>query len=329
MPVGVGGIAPHAAADVLRQRQGDCQDHAILLEALLAAVGIDSGGALINDANVFHLPRIPTLGILKHMIVHVPSLDLYLDPGAFAVAAGYLPGYALGKPVLLLKTGLIRTTPSFQREHNRNKLHFEVAASGASLFRVVKTSTGAPAEPYRQALRTTTQAERDRFVGRILRGIGQSGYGVLDPGLVDGTGDAYQMVFAGISENFTTVPGPAGVATSYDFWGGIGSTVESLAREKRRRQPFMCPAIDRDDETGFRFAPGLRIVKMPPSVALRGAGFDYRAEYTRDGNTVTVRRHLGFAPAGARCSPGDFARMAPLLARMRRDLDSRIVLQAR
>lgn len=328
VPVGLGAVAPHAAAEVLRQRQGDCQDHAVLLEALLAAVGIDSGGALLNNANAFRLPTIPTLGILNHMVLYIPGLDLYLDPSA-AVAAGYLPDYALGKPALLLKTGAIRSTPPFQHEHNRNKLHFEVAASGASLFRVVKTSTGALAEPYRQALRATTQAERDRFVGRILRGIGQSGYGVLDPGLVDGTGEAYQMVFAGISENFAAVPGPAGIATSYDFWGGIGSAVDALAQERRRRQPFACPAIDRDDKTGFRFAPGLRIVKLPANMALRGAGFDYRADYQRHGNSVTVRRHLTFAPGGALCSPGDFARMAPLLTRMRRDLGSRIVLQTR
>ena len=80
--IGAGGVVPHAAATVLENRYGDCKDHASLLEALLAAVGIDSSGALINSGNAYRLPKIPTLGVFNHVITYVPSLDLYLDSTA-------------------------------------------------------------------------------------------------------------------------------------------------------------------------------------------------------------------------------------------------------
>ena len=86
---------------MLANRYGDCKDHAALLEALLAAAGIDSTGALINSDNAYRLPRVPTLGVFNHVITYVPSLDLYLDSTAESIAAGYLPSSDLGKPVLL------------------------------------------------------------------------------------------------------------------------------------------------------------------------------------------------------------------------------------
>src|SRR5208337_646631 len=40
--LGHGGLIPHPADQVLKNRYGDCKDHAILMETLLAAVGIQS-----------------------------------------------------------------------------------------------------------------------------------------------------------------------------------------------------------------------------------------------------------------------------------------------
>ena len=53
--VGSNGFIPHAAHSVLDNRYGDCKDHVVLLEALLAAVGIDSTTALINSDSSYTL----------------------------------------------------------------------------------------------------------------------------------------------------------------------------------------------------------------------------------------------------------------------------------
>ncbi|MDC8760244.1 DUF3857 domain-containing transglutaminase family protein [Janthinobacterium fluminis] len=327
--IGPGGVVPHAADSVLAQRYGDCKDHAVLLEALLAAAGIDSSGALLNNGNVFRLPDAPTLGIFNHIITYIPSLDLYLDPTAETIAAGYLPKQDLGKPVLLLKSGRLAATPASQAEHSRNRITFQIGKNGNSLFRVTKTSAGAIAEPYRQALRGTGQAERDALVERMLQGVGQRGYGVVDPGRLDGNGDEYQMVFAGVSDNFANLPGQAGIATAFSFWGGVAETVYALAQEKERSQDYICPAVDSEDETRFEFAPEVSILALPAELALRQGQLDYRADYRRAGNTVTVRRSLKFKPAGMVCTAADFQRLRPLVEQMVRDLKSQVIVEVR
>ncbi|MFM9435549.1 transglutaminase-like putative cysteine protease [Janthinobacterium sp. CG_23.3] len=327
--IGPGGVVPQAAGEVLARRYGDCKDQAALLQALLGAAGIDSTGALLNNGNVFQLPGVPTLGIFNHIITYVPGLDLYLDPTAEAIAAGYLPERDLGKPVLLTKTGRLAATPAAQPGRSRNAITFQIGKNGNSLFRVAKTSAGASAEPYRQALRGIGQAERDALVERMLQGAGQRGYGVLDPGRLDGGGDEYQMVFAGVSDSVANLPGQAGVATSFSFWGGVTEAVLALAQEKERSQDYVCPAVDSEDQSGFEFAPEVAILALPAALALRQDRLDYRADYTRAGNTVTVRRRLVFSPPGMVCTAADFQRLRPMVERMLRDLKSQIIVEAR
>ena len=326
--IGAGGVVPHAAATVLENRYGDCKDHASLLEALLAELDIESSGALINSGNAYRLPATPTLGIFNHVITYVPSLDLFLDSTAEAIAAGYLPANALGKPVLLTRSGMLARTPAVQLEKNRTVTRFGVRLDGRSNFTVAKTTAGAIAEPYRQAVRDTKPADREMFVQRMLQSLGQKGNGEFDPGKVDGKGDEYRMRFAGTSENFANFPGPTGLATTYNFWGGLGEAVAALGQEKERRQDFVCPAIDTEDETGFEFPKGVKILALPKPVALRDANFSYRAAYIRKGNTVWVKRRVTFRHDGIVCTPADYKRMQPTVDRMIRDLKSQLIVQA-
>jgi hypothetical protein len=334
IPIGLGAVTPHTADFVLAARRGDCQDHAMLLGALLTAAGIASSPALINNADAYALPRTPTLGILNHMITYVPSLDLFLDPTSAATAPGYLPPQLLGKPVLLITSGQLAATPASQMEAINNRIVVEVGHSGRSRFRVTKTVSGALAEPLRQALRDTPQLERERLVARMLSAIGQYGYGVFDAGLLSGHGDWYQMVFAGISEHFAHLPGTTEVATSFDFGGGTTELVHrlALALEKERSAPFACHGFDSIDDTTFIFAAGLDILALPELLDVRsgplGLGLTYRADYARSGNTVTLRRQIRFSPATLPCPASDWSILQPLLEQVKRDLNSRISVRS-
>lgn len=324
--VGPGGVVPHAAATVLRNRYGDCKDHAVLLHALLAAAGIESTEALINNGTAYRLPRTPSFGILNHMINFLPGLNLYLDSTARSVSAGYLPASELGKPALLLDSGALGSTPSVQFQRDRTSALFDLQADGRSRFKISKRMAGAIAEPYRQAVRDTGPAEREQFVARMLQGLGQTGSGTFGPGNTDGTEDQYAMSFSGTSENFASLPGPVGLATSFSFWGGLGEVVSELAQERERRQDFICPGIDVQDELGIRLPRGVRVVVLPKDLTLADRNFDYRAAYSKKGNTVIVKRTLRFAHEGAVCAASDYKKMAPLLERMMRDLRSQLVI---
>lgn len=140
--VGAGGVVPHAAQAVLDNRYGDCKDHVVLLEALLKAAAIESSPALINLGNAYVLPKVPTLGLLNHVITYVPSLDLYLDSTATPIAAGYLPIQELGKPVLQTQSGERGHTPYHQQSNVNTTLSFKIDGKGAADFTHASTAQG-------------------------------------------------------------------------------------------------------------------------------------------------------------------------------------------
>ncbi len=326
--LGPGGVVPHAAASVLANRYGDCKDHAVLLQALLAASGIDAGAALINADNAYRLPTVPTLGVLNHVIVYVPGLQLYLDPTAGAVAAGFLPQALLGKPVLLAASGEFAMTPVYQAAPSRTTTRFDIARNGSSRFRIAHTSGGAGAETYRDAVRATPQAARAGLVRRMLAGLGQTGDGLLEAGDTEAKDGDYTVGFSGASDGFVQLPGPVALATTYNFWGGLGDAVLALGREPERRQDFVCPAIDAEDELRYGLPPRTRVLALPKPVVVDDGRFYYRAQYARQGNAVVVKRRLQFRHTAATCTPSDYRQMRPALERMMRDLRGQVVVQA-
>lgn len=325
--LGPGGVVPHAASSVLANRYGDCKDHATLLEALLASSGIDSTVALVNNGDAYRLPGVPTLGVLNHAIVYIPSLQLYLDPTAESVAGGFLPAALLGKPAVLARSGEFAMIPFFQQARSRTFTQFDIQPDGGSRFKVTRTSSGAQAEPYRRVVRATPAAERDRFVERMLQGLGQQGGGVLEPGDTEGVADDYTLSLRGASRGFTQLPGPTGLATTYNFWGGLGDAVFAFTQEPERRQEFVCPAIDAEDELRFHLPKRAQVLALPRAVKVIDANFAYRSHYQRRGALVTVKRQLKFRHTAATCSPDDYRRMRPALERMLRDLRSQVVVR--
>ena len=92
--LGAGGYKPHKAADVLKNGYGDCKDHVMLLEALLAAKGIKSSPVLIRaGVNLYKLPPAPSPFVFDHLITYMPEFQLYLDSTARYAPFGVLPSY--------------------------------------------------------------------------------------------------------------------------------------------------------------------------------------------------------------------------------------------
>lgn len=292
MHLGPGGVVPHAAASVLANRYGDAKDHTTLLVALLASAGIDSTVALVNNGNAYQLPAVPTLGVLNHAIVYVPSLQLYLDPTADSVAGGFLPAALLGKPTVLTRSGEFAMLPFFQQAHSHTLTQVDIGPDGSSRLTVTRTGSGALAERYQHV-----------------------------PG-----GDV-ALPLRSASNGFTQLPGPARLATTYDLRGSLGEAVFMFAQEPERHQDFVCPAIDAMDKVRFHLPTRARVQALPRAVHVNDANFAYRSRYARRGALVTVQRQLKFRHTAATCTPDDYRRMQPALKRMVRDLRSQVVFK--
>ncbi len=83
---------PKTARETLRDRYGDCKDHAVLLYSLLRAVGIDASLALVN-LNQQIIPALPNNDQFNHMIVSVETGGgrVFIDATDKDLRLGQLP----------------------------------------------------------------------------------------------------------------------------------------------------------------------------------------------------------------------------------------------
>ncbi len=73
------GWVPHPAAEVLRNGYGDCKDHVVLMQAMLAALGIRAEAALIDQGSrTRDLPL--WLPQFNHVVAYLPDFDVYANP---------------------------------------------------------------------------------------------------------------------------------------------------------------------------------------------------------------------------------------------------------
>lgn len=325
--INAGGVVPHAAQSVLENRYGDCKDHVALLEALLKAVAIESTPALISYGSAYTLPKVAALSPINHAITYIPILDLFLDSTATGTAAGYLPNPDLDKPVLLTRTGEMGHTPATQAGKESNELVFKVDDSGAADFTLAKRLEGWRAEFARAWIKSMKPADRDLMIQKILHGYGQAGSGTLQTDALDSDAPSFNAMMVGRTDNLVNVPGPIGVPALSSLGGGIAQEVFGFAVEKDRTQAFTCISGETRETARFEFPKTLNILAVPKAVSLKGAGFEYSATYSREGNTVLISRTARFAHPQAVCSAELFAQMKPVIRAMANDLKSQIIVQ--
>ena len=81
--LGIGGYQPHAAADVLRHRYGDCKDKATLLSAMLREIGVASYYVIINSERGSLTTAAPPNIEFNHAILAIALPD-GVDPAPLA-----------------------------------------------------------------------------------------------------------------------------------------------------------------------------------------------------------------------------------------------------
>lgn len=324
--VGAGGVVPHSPQTVLDNRYGDCKDHVALLGALLQAAGIESTPALMNLGNAYAFPKVPTLGVLNHVITYVPSLDLYLDSTDPSIASGYLPPAALDKQVLLTVTGTFGHTPVNQPGKAVGELVFKVADNGAADLRNVSTVEGWASAFNEHAVKSMKTPDRQVLVQKVLAAYGQRGAGRFRTRMLDS--GAFETVIEGHTENLVNLPGPVGVVALSSLAGGIAQNVYGFAAEKERTQGFVCISGETHERSRYEFPSAVNVLAVPKAVSIEQDDIRYSASYARDGNAVVIERRFHFDHPSAVCTPEQFKVMKPAIEAMVKDLQSQIIVQA-
>jgi hypothetical protein len=165
---------PQTTGEIIRNKYGDCKDHALLAQQLLTACGVPASLALVNVDSVIR-EDVPSLDQFDHMIVHIPGAtgDRFLDCTAkgFRLDEPWTPGLA-GRQALVLD----ERTPRFIRiaEYPTNASWIRVDRAiqftnqTETLVREVLVFGGMHAGYLRDFLAAMSPAGRHAYVGGQL-----------------------------------------------------------------------------------------------------------------------------------------------------------------
>lgn len=127
---GDAGYQPHAAADIFKNKYGDCKDQAVLLVTMLRQAGVSAWPVLIPTKDNYDLENsFPSLPF-NHCIAAVSLKEtiIFLDPTAETCPFGDLPSGDQQRHVLISKDDgyLLECTPLYQARHNLNKQYLKM-----------------------------------------------------------------------------------------------------------------------------------------------------------------------------------------------------------
>ena len=227
---------PKTARETLRDRYGDCKDHAVLLYALLRAVGIDASLALVN-LNQEIIPGLPNHDQFNHMIVSVETGEgrVFIDATDKDMRLGQLPPRSMaGNFALTLgdEPELIRM-PEYESELTGVTVERVVEPRGDGYMDITETArlTGYQAADLRGHLRDIETSEMQAALQRWV--AGKYSDAELTEYFVDNIFDAgYDLL---VEIRYTL---PVDADGSFDLPGFLEAYYLEFDRVADRRFPF-------------------------------------------------------------------------------------------
>jgi hypothetical protein len=332
--LGAGALQPHSADFVLAHRRGDCKDHTVLFNALLAAKGISADFVMIDLGHHYTLSGPPTFAQLNHAISYLPEFDLYADTTAGTARFGVLPFEEYGKPVVRAVTAgdVLGRVPPLPPEVATMAVRAtaRLDADGA----IVGTTTTAATGPFAVDLRQSAlwvEANGDASAAAAqLRALGRRGSGAFAPPPPIQLAGGYAMSGSfrlddrpDIDEGESFLP-PLGLrllARPGDLL--LGPMAEPLLADT---QPTPCYPGRQTEDIALDLPPGRRLMRLPHDVTIDNAVLRFTSHWSMRGATLNVHRELVSKVTTPLCS-GETRRLAAAaLAAIRRDEQRRIAL---
>jgi hypothetical protein len=323
-----GGYVPRSAHSVLERGYGDCKDQTILLQALLAAVGVDSSAVLIDVDDAYALPAQPTPFTFDHVMVYVPSLSLYLDPTAGYARAGTLPKHAMGKPVLHVSDGRIGRTPqaTSKADFTETTVNLFMDETGAVNGDSTATMRGFAEVEARSAVARGFEEGQSDYVNRLLARTQETGKGEIraKPGDLDQPWTVHSSFEL---EPVVNRPGPAAFRLPLGLAPGRIAKLASRVADGDRKRAFVCESVKHQETINLELPEGQAVVAIPQSVAFKQGALTYSAQYNLAGRRLTAKRTFIADRKQPTCQPKDDADWEAFRAVLLRDLRGQVVLR--
>ena len=290
--VGAGGYVPHDAPSILDNRYGDCKDHVVILEALLAAVGIDSSPALINSSAAYLLPQLPTPGIFDHVITYVPSLNVFLDSTSRFAPVGTLPNGDLDKPVVIAATGALGRTPMTHpsKDRTESRIQMKLTRNGsiegksqAKMYGVFEVASRASQFNYQNK-------DQANVVNGLLSRFQETGWGEIEKTDPTNFDKAWQVNSVFELDPVVNVPGPSALAIPVGLAPGRLKNLADIVLPKDRKFPTYCVSTQHEEWIELAFPKGMKITRVPKGVSFANGPLKYQSTYELEGQLLKIKR---------------------------------------
>jgi len=327
--VGAGGFVPHDAQSILDNRYGDCKDHVVILEALLAAVGIDSSPALINSGTAFLLPTLPTPGIFDHVITYVPSLKVFIDSTSRFAPLGTLPNGDLDKPVVLTATGALSRTPMTHpsKDHTEARIQMRLTRDGsiegksqAKMFGVFEVASRGSQFNYQNKDPATV-------VNNLLSRFQETGWGEIEKTEPTHYDKAWQVNSTFELDPVVNVPGPSAMAIPVGLAPGRMKYLADVVLPKERRFPTFCSSTQHEEWIELAFPKDMKITRVPKDVAFANGPLKYQSTYELKGQVLKIKRTYVSNRKQSICGAEDDKWFSDFTQVLRRDLRQQVFFE--
>jgi transglutaminase-like putative cysteine protease len=292
------GWVPHDAASVLRAGYGDCKDHVVLMQAMLAARGIDASAALVSYGDA-HAPLplwLPTQ--YNHAIVYLPQFHHFANPtdpfAGFDAADRHLAGKQV---VLAMQEGALARIPERKAADDAYRVDstLDLALDGTVQGHAVLNLSPSIDSSYRRMVAHALSPQD--LAQRLLDDTPEGGFGTVtssDPRDLD---SKFSMVADWRSPHAVSLRDGAGFAAV-----PAGIDVEPPASLRGllspRRAPthdFTAGALDFTWHVVWRLPAGVTASRLPRDVEVANDAGRYTANYRLQGDRIEVTRHLTVA----------------------------------
>jgi transglutaminase-like putative cysteine protease len=290
--VGIGAVVPHDIPFILDNKMGDCKDHATLLQALLAARGIQSLQALVNAGSTYTLPKVPVVANINHVFNYIPAFDLYVDSTSNSTPFGMLPAQDRGKPVLHVgqyKEGTKTPVPAMASSQvTRSAL--KVLPDGSVSGSVDVSMSGDAASGAREWARNLTKDAEADFVKMFFRSMNINGAGKLVKDDATGlAGDYHLKLVIDKAERLVKLPG-SGAFYLYPLLGGSVQQMVASPLEEEEKTDFACSNGSVVEEYEIQFPKNMKILSVPDNFKASNRFQKYDAHYALKSGVLKAKR---------------------------------------
>jgi len=291
---GQAGYEPHRAADIFKNKYGDCKDQAILLVTMLKEAGITAWPVLIATKEYYNLQEdFPSI-LFNHAIAAV-QLDgklYFMDPTAQTCSFGDLPAGDQARKVLVFKAAgfRIESTPLFPAAHNLTVQDLKIRINkdeAISADKKVETY-GVYDQAQRYWLKFTPPELISDTLKETIQGISIGGR-LLD----------YKIT------NLENLNKP--VILEYSFNGSeylihagdlrvmpqIASLDTSLVAKDKRKYAIDFGILDSREQRFEVAIPGTFVIKyIPQGIKEESPWLDFFVDYKKQGNRLLVEQRM-------------------------------------